>query len=164
VSALIRQAIAADAEAIARIYEHYIGRSSVTFEEQPVTAEQMGRRMAEVFASGFPWLVAEEHGIIVGYAYAGRWKDRDAYRFCVESTIYLTPAQSGRGLGKALYRPLIEQLRTLGLHAAVGCIALPNEASVALHEKLGFRKVGHFSEVGFKFGKWIDVGYWQLLL
>ena len=163
-SALIRQAIAADAEAIARIYEHYVDKSCITFEERAVSAAEIAARMAEVFARGYPWLVVEQHAGVVGYAYADTWKTRDAYRFCVESTIYLAPGLTGRGLGGMLYRTLLDQLRPLGLHVAIAVIALPNEASVALHEKLGFRKVGHFSEVGFKFGKWIDVGYWQLLL
>ena len=153
-----------DAEAIARIYQHYISKTYITFEEEPVSAEDMRVRMAEVFAGGYPWLVCEESVGLVGYAYGGKWKDRAAYRFCAESTVYLTPEQIGRGFGGALYRSLLEQLRALGLHAAIGCIALPNEPSVALHEKVGFRKVAHFIEAGFKFGQWIDVGYWQLLL
>jgi L-amino acid N-acyltransferase YncA len=153
-----------DAAAIARIYEHYVDNSCATFEEQPVSVHDMSARMTEIAASGYPWLVVEKHGGVAGYAYAGKWKGRDAYRFCAESTVYLTPAQMGHGFGGALYRALMLQLRALGLHVVVGCIALPNEPSVALHEKVGFRKVAHFTEVGFKFGRWIDVGYWQLLL
>lgn len=163
-SFVIRQAVAGDAEPIARIYAHYIAQSFITFEEQPVSPQDISARLGEVSAGGYPWLVAEEPGGIVGYAYADKWKGRCAYRFCAESTIYLTPGQSGRGLGSALYRVLIERLRAMKLHVVVGCIALPNERSVALHEKLAFRKVAHFEEVGFKFGQWVDVGYWQLLL
>jgi L-amino acid N-acyltransferase YncA len=161
---MIRPAVAADAEAIARIYGHYVAASLITFEEQPVSSEDMAARMAEVAAGGFPWLVAEADGIIAGYAYAATWKGRCAYRFCVESTIYLLAGRMRQGIGTRLYQELLQRLRTLHLHVVVGCIALPNPESVALHEKCGFRKVGHFPEVGYKFDQWIDVGYWQLLL
>ena len=100
----------------------------------------------------------------MGYASATKWKGRSAYRFSVETTIYLAPHSVGKRIGTELYRHLLDQLRDLGLHTAIGGVALPNPASVALHEKCGFRKVAHFGEVGFKFGKWIDVAYWQVSL
>lgn len=163
-SIVIRAATAADAEAIARIYNHYIRETIVTFEEEPVSPSDMAGRIAEVLAAPLPWLVAEQQGSIVGYARATKWKGRSAYRFSVETTIYLAPHCVGAGVGTNLYRLLLEQLKDLGIHVVIGGVALPNAASVALHEKLGFRKVAHFSEVGFKLNKWIDVAYWQLSL
>jgi L-amino acid N-acyltransferase YncA len=101
---------------------------------------------------------------VVGWAYATAWKSRSAYRFSVETTVYVAASHQRRGVGGALYRKLIEDLRARKLHSVVGGIALPNEGSVALHEKLGFRKIAHFAEVGRKLDRWIDVGYWQLIL
>jgi L-amino acid N-acyltransferase YncA len=161
---MIRQAIAADANAIADIYSRYVLETVVTFEEQPVSPPEIAERIAEVTAVPLPWLVKEQAGAIVGYAYASKWKGRCAYRFSVETTVYLAPDSIGRGIGTELYQALLTHLKALGLHVAIGGIALPNAASVALHEKLGFRRVAQFSEVGFKFGKWIDVGYWELIL
>jgi phosphinothricin acetyltransferase len=161
VLAALRPATAADAEALARIYNPYILDTIITFEETVITAAEMERRVAEVDGYGHPWLVAEQAGAVVGYAYATRWRTRHAYRFAVESTVYLGPGATGRGIGTQLYEALFEALRQRGTHAVIGGIALPNDASVALHEKLGMRKVAHFPEVGFKFGRWIDVGYWQ---
>ena len=162
--ALIRQAIAADAEAIAGIYNHYILETIVTFEEQAISPSEIAERIAEATAASLPWLVAQRDGIVVGYAYASSWKGRCAYRYSVETTVYLATGWLGNGIGTSLYQELLRQLTGHGLHVAIGGIALPNAASVALHEKLGFRKVAQFSEVGFKFGKWIDVGYWQSTL
>jgi len=160
---MIRPATLADAAAVATIYNHYVRHTPVTFEEEPVSAAEMSDRITEVLAS-CNWLVAVEDNTVVGYAYAGKWKSRCGYRYAVESTIYLDPSATGHGVGTKLYRSLIEDLRPRGLHAVIGGIALPNAASVALHEKLGFKKVAHFQQVGWKFGQWIDVGYWELLL
>ena len=157
----IRTAVASDGAALARIYNHYIVSTIVTFEESPVTATDMSSRVAEVNAAELPWLVALSPAGVSGFAYASRWKGRCAYRYSVESTVYLEPAAAGHGLGTVLYSALLTRLQELGCHAVIGGIALPNEASVALHEKLGMRKVAHFAEVGFKFGRWVDVGYWQ---
>jgi L-amino acid N-acyltransferase YncA len=163
-SAVIRPAVANDGDAVARIYNHYVEHTIVTFEEQPVSGEEMARRIEETTRASLPWLVAEQAGRVAGYSYAGPWKGRRSYRFSVESTVYLDVAATGRGLGTALYEALLAILRDAGKHAVMGGIALPNGASVALHERLGFRKVAHFEEVGFKLDRWIDVGYWQLLL
>jgi len=108
--------------------------------------------------------VWELDGGILGYAYATSWKVRAAYRHAAESSIYLAQEATGRGLGSRLYTALIAELGQRGLHCVIGGAALPNPVSVALHEKLGFTKVGEFREVGFKFGRWIDVAYWELLL
>ncbi|MBI2382056.1 MAG: N-acetyltransferase [Gammaproteobacteria bacterium] len=160
----IREGAAADAEAIARIYNHYILNTIVTFEEVPVSGEVMAPRMAAVHAAGMPWLVLEVEGRILGYAYASSWKARSAYRYTAEATVYLDAAATGRGYGKRLYSVLLARLKTLGMHAVVGSIGLPNEASVGLHESCGFIRAALFPEVGFKFGRWVDVGIWQLLL
>ena len=159
-----RPAVASDAEALARIYNHYIIATIVTFEEDPIDAADMAGRIAEVQSAGLPWLVAEENGEVLGYTYASKWKKRPGYRFSVESTVYLDPAATGRGIGRALYQRLMESLNESPIHLVIGGIALPNDASVGLHERMGFVKVAHFKEVGFKFGQWIDVGYWQKVL
>lgn len=159
--AVIRAATAVDAAALARIYNHYVAGTIVTFEEEAVPASEMAARIAESRTASLPWLVAERAGQVAGYAYASKWKGRCAYRFSVETTIYLDPRETARGLGSALYGQLLSDLEACGVHVVIGGIALPNEASVRLHERLGFRKVAHFEEVGFKFGRWIDVGYWQ---
>ena len=160
----VRSASAADADTLARIYNYYVENTVITFEEEPVSAQAMAARVAEVQALSLPWLVAEVDKKVVGYAYANKWKVRSAYRHSVETTIYLEHGHEGRGVGKTLYAALLPHLRARGIHAAIGGAALPNDASVALHEKLGFDHVATFREVGFKHGRWVDVAYWQLLL
>lgn len=161
---LIRPAEPTDAAAFSAVYNHYIRETVITFEEEPVSGGDMAARMAEVSGASLPWLVAEVKGEVAGYAYGSKWKGRCAYRFTVEGGVYLAPAHTGHGIGTRLYRELLAQLRALGTHTVIGGISLPNKASVALHERLGFTKVAQFREVGFKFGKWVDVGYWQLVL
>ncbi len=163
VPSMLRSARAADAHEISEIYNHYVEHTTVTFEEVPVSSTDMERRIATTIEC-LPWLVFEQDGRVDGYAYASRWKGRCAYRFSVESTVYLRQDTRGRGIGTALYSRLISELRDQDFHAAIGGVSLPNPASERLHEKLGFTKVAHFPEVGFKFGKWIDVAYWQLVL
>lgn len=160
----LRLAKLSDSGAIARIYNNYILNTAITFEEEPIARQVFEERLAAILSAGLPWLVIESGDQIAGFAYASPWKDRRGYRFSVESSIYLEPPYLGRGLGSLLYAALLDHLRNLPVHAVIGGIALPNDASVRLHEKLGFRKVAHFSEVGFKFNRWIDVGYWQLNL
>lgn len=162
-SATIRDASIEDAPAICAIYNHYVTDTFVTFEEQPVDTREMQSRMRAVLEK-LPWLVLERDGDIAGYAYASPWKTRIGYRFAVESSIYLAPAHTNCGFGAALYRSLFDELHARNIHCVIGGAALPNPASVALHEKLGFTKVAHFRENGFKFGRWIDVAYWQRLL
>ena len=160
---MIRTATLDDASAICDIYNHYIKNTIVTFEEEPLTSEAMQGRIEEITAT-LPWLVFENESNIVGFAYASRWNGRCAYRYAVESTLYLTPNAIGRGIGKQLYRELIDILKQQSMHSIIGGVALPNPASVALHEKLGFKKVAHFEQVGWKFNQWIDVAYWELIL
>lgn len=159
---MIRDALASDAAALATIYNHYIERTSVTFETEPLDAATMAARIAEIRDAALPWLViTDDAGEVVGYAHASKWKGRCAYRYSVETTVYLAPGLGGRGLGRALYTALLAALRERGLHVAIAGIALPNAASVALHETLGFEPAGRFREVGWKFEQWLDVGYWQ---
>ena len=160
---MIRSATLDDAARIAEIYNHYLLHSTITFEEQVVPVDEMRQRIAEVL-EGLPWLVWVENGAIQGFAFGSKWKVRSAYRHSVESTIYLAEGATGKGMGSALYKALVSELRQRRLHTVIGGVALPNDASIALHEKLGFKKVAHFREVGWKFDKWIDVGYWQLML
>ncbi len=161
---LLRDATPDDAEAIVAIYNHFVDSTTISFEEEPVPAAAMRQRIGDVQDAGLPWLVAELDGRVTGYAYATKWRVRSAYRFAVESSVYLAQGSAGKGLGAALYAQLIARLRESGAHVVIGGIALPNAASVALHEKMGYTKVAHFAEVGRKFGRWIDVGYWQLTL
>jgi phosphinothricin acetyltransferase len=157
----IRPADSADAPAIAAIYNPYITDSCITFEEVPVTPADITERMQQVQQQGLPYLVACRDGQVMGYCYATPWRVRSAYRFSVEVTVYLAGDAHGQGIGTALYQALLAQLTAAGYHLAIGGITLPNDKSVALHEKLGFSQVAHFSEVGFKQGAWRDVGYWQ---
>lgn len=159
----IRAASLTDADQVAGIYNYYVENTVVTFEEHPVSAEDMSARIAEVQGQGHPWLVAEAMGSIVGYCYATRWKARSAYRHSVETTIYLKNGSSGHGIGKSLYSALLTLLQQQGMHAVMGGAALPNAASVALHESLGFERVATFRQVGFKHDQWVDVAYWQLI-
>lgn len=160
----IRNVSPADAAEIAQIYNHYIANTIITFEEEVVSGDIISERIKEVQLSQLPWLVAEQEGDILGYSYASKWHGRCAYRFSTEVTVYLDPDHVGKGIGSGLYSNLLAALKSQGIHAALGGIALPNEASIKLHEKMGFLKVAQFKEVGFKFNRWIDVGYWQLIL
>lgn len=160
----VRPAEVTDAGAIAAIYNHYVTHTVITFEEEPVSADDMAGRIADIAAASLPWFVALDGSTIVGYAYAMKWRMRSAYRFSVEITVYVAPDAARRGIGTALYARLFAALTGQGVHVVIGGIALPNDASVGLHERFGMRKVAHFEEVGHKFGRWVDVGYWQRTL
>ncbi|WP_293759746.1 arsinothricin resistance N-acetyltransferase ArsN1 family B [uncultured Aquitalea sp.] len=160
----IRSAEPYDAAAFAAIYNPYILGTTISFEEEPVTVGAMVERIQKVQGQGLPWLVMEQEGEILGYAYATRWRERRAYRFAVETSVYFSPEARGQGLGSQLYRELIARLQALGAHLAIGGIALPNPASAGLHESLGYQHVATFHEVGWKHGRWLDVGYWELKL
>jgi phosphinothricin acetyltransferase len=157
----IRAATSADAAAIAAIYNWYVEHTVITFEVDPVPAAEMAQRIEAVLAA-HEWLVIERGGELLGYAYAGRFHARAGYRYTAESTIYLRDGLGGQGLGTTLYSELVRRILARGYRSLIGGIALPNEASVRLHEKLGFLKVGHLTRVGRKFERWIDVGHWQL--
>ena len=161
---LIRNLHDRDVPAIVEIYNPYIALTTITFEEEAVSTLEMRRRVQQVRDQGLPWLCVEVDNCLAGYAYAARWRERSAYRFTAESTIYLHKDYTGHGIGRILYSALVDKIRNAGMHMVIGVITLPNPASVALHEKLGYKQVAHFSEVGFKFNQWLDVGYWQLAL
>jgi phosphinothricin acetyltransferase len=156
----IRAARADDAAAIASIYAPYIRDTAVSFEAEPPAAAAMLERMSE--GDGlYPWLVAEEDGTLTGYAYACAFRSRFAYRFAVETTVYLRQGCEGYGLGSALYRPLLASLEAQGFTQAIAAVTLPNDASARLHEKMGFEHAGTYRRVGWKLGAWRDVGLWQ---
>ncbi|MDN4500826.1 N-acetyltransferase family protein [Alteromonadaceae bacterium BrNp21-10] len=161
---MIRHASSQDAANIAAIYNHFIRNTVITFEEIEVEAPLMSQRMTAVANNNLPWLVYEDKGEILGYAYACPWKERSAYRHSVEVTVYLHPDHHKKGIGYSLYQQLLASLPQGQIHALIAGITLPNSASIALHEKCGFMKVAHFKEVGFKFDQWLDVGYWQKTL
>lgn len=161
---MVRDATLLDAHGIVSIYNHYIAHTTVTFEETPVSADAMCQRIQRVNDAMLPWLVLEHNGQLIGYAYAAPWKERSAYRFAVEISVYLAPEQTGKGRGSILYKSLFGGLLKSGIHVAIGGVTLPNAPSVALHEKFAMTKVAHFEEVGRKFGQWLDVGYWQVKL
>lgn len=160
---MIRPVHTEDATTICNIYNRYIDDTWITFEEIRVKPDEMAARIERITVN-FPWLVYEENGLVLGYAYAGQWKERLAYRHTIEIAIYLDQQQTGKGIGTKLIGKLLELLRRQSYHSAIYGVSLPNAASVALCEKFGFRKIAHFHEVGYKLGKWIDVGYWELIL
>jgi phosphinothricin acetyltransferase len=158
---MIRAATKSDAQTIADIYNYYIKNTVVTFEEQIISKNEIIGRLEKVINSGLPWLVAEDDGTVIGYAYATKWNERSAYRHTVETSIYLSSPSVLKGWGTQLYKTLFYTLRHASIHIVIGGITIPNPASIALHEKFGMKKVAHFKEVGYKFGQWLDVGYWQ---
>jgi len=160
---MIRAAAQQDAQSICDIYNYYVANTVVSFEEQPVSVDEMETRIRDI-TSEYPFFVIEENGNILGFAYTNKYRDRRAYRYTAEVTIYLRDGKEGKGLGTELMRRIIEETRGKGIHTLISAIAIPNERSVAIHEKFGFEKIGHFREVGFKFDQWIDVGYWELVL
>lgn len=157
----IRVATPADAEAVRSIYSPSVTVSHTSFELEVPSAEAIAARIAAL-EGRLPWLVCEEDGAPMGYAYAAPFRDRPAYAWTVETSVYVDGAHHRRGVGRALYRALLGCLRLQGYRMVIGGIALPNDASVALHESFGFRRVGTFSAVGFKFGGWHPVGFWEL--
>lgn len=161
---MIREATDNDAEAITAIYNYYIQNTVITFEEDSLNPSDFIERIRKVQESGYSWLVAEENGKIIGYAYSSKWNDRTAYINTAEVSIYLSHLIKSRGWGTKLYDVLFSSLRQKSIHIVIGGITLPNPASVAIHEKFGMEKVAHFKEVGYKFGEWLDVGYWQVQL
>lgn len=163
-TAAIRAATHDDAAAIAALYNPYVIGTSITFETQPVDASTMAGRVADVQAAGLPWLVMNDADALLGYAYATPWRARAAYRHSVETTVYIREGLVGQGHGRTLYSRLMDELARAPVHAVIAGIALPNKASIALHECMGFHKVAHFEQVGCKFNRWVDVGYWQRLM
>jgi phosphinothricin acetyltransferase len=160
---MVRPATVHDAKSICGIYNHYIKTTAITFEEIPVSIGEMEGRIRTVLAK-YPWIVWEEEGEILGYAYLNKWRDRPSYRYSAEDSIYIQDGVRGRGIGKKLLAALLAEARQTDLHALVAGITLPNEQSVGLHETFGFKKIAEFGEIGYKLNRWLTVGYWQLIL
>jgi phosphinothricin acetyltransferase len=158
---LIRTATADDAAAIAAIYAPIVRDTTISFELQPFTAQQMRARIVATLRT-LPWLVSvEDAGAVSGYVYAGKHRDPGAYQWSVNTSVYVRDDCRGQGVGRRLYEALFDQLVRLGYYRAYAGIALPNDASVALHERVGFESIGVYKAVGYKFGAWRDVGWWQ---
>ena len=156
----IRPVTEHDIEDICEIYNYYVENTVISFEENRVSINEMEQRVFNQ-SIDYPWLVYELDGKVVAFTYACKWKARSAYRFTLESTIYLSSECQGKGIGTKLYQKLFDELATKSIRSVIAVIAEPNPSSVALHEKMGFEKVAHFKEVGYKHKQWIDVGYWQ---
>jgi phosphinothricin acetyltransferase len=158
---VLRLATPADSKAILDIYAPYIENTSFTFETEVPTVKEFSERIA-TYLSNWPWLVCEVDGKIAGYAYATKYRERTAYQWCVESSIYIHDDFQKAGIGKSLYSALFEMLKRQGFTTVYAVINLPNEKSVAFHEKLGFHYFATYQKVGYKLGKWKNVGWWQL--
>ena len=159
----LRAASAEDAARLREIYTPYVETTAISFETEVPTVAKMAERI-ERFSQAYPYLVAERDGRVVGYAYGSQHRARASYRFSCDVTIYVDPTVHRSGLGRVLYGALLPDLAARGYHAAFSGITLPNAASVGLHETMGFTKVGIYREVGFKFDRWHDVGWWQKIL
>ena len=159
---MIRPVTLADAQQIARIYNHYIAESVVTFEEKTLSDDEMEQRIAAVVAKGRPYIVCETDGVVAGYAYLDTWRSRSAFDITMETSIYLAPGAQGKGMGTELYAELIRLGREAGFRSLIGVVSLPNDVSSHIHRKAGFELIGTFREVGRKFGQLIDVEFWQL--
>ncbi|MCK6261754.1 N-acetyltransferase family protein [Vibrio sp. ZSDE26] len=160
----IRKVNDTDLEQLVAIYNHYVESTTISFEEEAISVSTLKERIKRISETGLPWVVAEIEGEVQGYAYASQWNARSAYKYTVEPSIYLSPNSAGKGIGKALYTHLLTTLESNNIKNAIAVIALPNRKSIALHERMGFKKVGEFDRIGIKFGKEVSVSYWQLKL
>ena len=161
-SAIIRSAGASDMDAIAHIYAHHVSHGTATFEIEPPDSSEIGRRWSEVTAKGLPWLVADDGGEVVGYAYAGPYRPRLAYQHTVEDSIYVRADRLGTGVGRLLMPALIDATKACGMHQMIAVIGdSGNQASIQLHRRFGFQDAGLLKDVGFKFGRWLDTVFLQ---
>jgi phosphinothricin acetyltransferase len=156
----LRVATPADADAIQRIYAPYVEETAITFATTTPSAAALETKISDG-RSQYPWLVCERDDRVVGYAYAGPLRKRDAYQWTVELSVYVDRDARREGVGRRLYRAVLDLLTVQGYASAYGVITLPNPASVAFHERLGFDQVGQFDDAGFKHGEWHDVGWWR---
>lgn len=160
---MIRTVDISDAKQLTDIYNYYVLNTIVTFDEVPFTENDFSERIKSI-SKTYPFIVFEESNQILGYAYANMFRQKPAYKHTVETTIYLNYEAQGKQIGTKLYTELLKLLKEQNYHAIIGGLTLPNDASIKLHEKLGFKQVAHFKEVGFKFNRWLDVGFWELVL
>ncbi len=156
----VRLATADDAEGILAIYAPIVRETTISFELEPPTVAEMRRRIETTLAR-LPWLVCESGRGVEGYAYASKHRERAAYQWSVDVSVYVAEGMRGKGLGRRLYTSLLRMLQDLGYYSALAGIALPNPASVTLHEAMGFRPIGVYRKIGYKLGAWHDVGWWQ---
>jgi L-amino acid N-acyltransferase YncA len=159
----LRLARESDADRMLAIYAPIVRETAISFELAPPDPEEMRQRIRRI-SSRHAWLVCEDEGMIAGYAYASQFRPREAYQWTAEVTVYVHPLRQRRGIGGTLYAALFAALRLQGYTSAIAVIALPNDASVRLHERCAFRAVGVFERAGYKLGRWHDVGWWQLEL
>jgi L-amino acid N-acyltransferase YncA len=152
-----------DGPACAAIYAPFVTGSAVSFEDAPPDGTEFSQRI-EAISVRYPWLVAESDGRVAGYAYASPYRERAAYRWAVEAAVYVGERHRGQGVGKQLYGSLFDLLTRQGIRTVCAGVTLPNDASVALHESVGFQPVGVYRSIGYKHGRWHDVGWWQLEL
>ncbi|GII33879.1 phosphinothricin N-acetyltransferase [Planotetraspora mira] len=163
--ALTRPALSADLKAVTEIYAHYVTDTVITFEEAPPTVAEWQGRLGDLSSLGLPFLVAEVAGEVAGYAYAGPWRPKPAYRYTVEDSIYLAPGWTGQGLGSALLGALVTRCAEAGARQMIAVIAdTGSDASAALHRRFGFTHVGRLTSVGFKHGRWVDTVLMQRVL
>ena len=158
----IRDITLNDASAVCRIYNHYIENTVITFETSPVTGEEMQKRIQEVIDSECPWYIGEVDGKIAGYVYLHNFHPRTAFSKTKEVAIYLHKDYLEKGFGSALINYLLRKINTKEIHVLIAGITIPNEKSIRMHEKFGFKQVSLMKEVGWKFNQWVDIGYWQL--
>jgi phosphinothricin acetyltransferase len=153
----LRQANDRDVPHMLEIYNHYVANSTVTFDEDALTLKEMRQKFRDVERLGFPWLVAvSPTGMILGYAYVTPWKAKAADRYTVEDSVYLSPAATGKGIGRALMTRMLDDAKAAGIKEVIAVIADRGaDASIALHENFGFKKIGEMGKVGFKFGRWL---------
>lgn len=161
---MIRDVTLADAGRIADIYNYYIENTIITFEYEPVTEDDIRQRIIKIQQKNYPYFVYETDGNIIGYAYLNNWRERVAYDITLETSVYLDHKMMGGGVGSILYKELISRARKIDIHSLIGVISLPNDESRHLHRKFDFELIGNFRESGVKFGKLIDVEFWQLIL
>ena len=160
---MIRSVRRSDAKDIVDIYNYYILNTNITFEEEKLTIKDMEDRISEK-TKNHPWIVYEEEDKVIGYAYLSQWRNKSAYRFSNESSIYVHVNHKGKRLGIKLYEELLNLSKEYNIHTIVAGITIPNDASIRIHEKLGFEKIAEFKEIGFKNDTWLNVGYWQKIL
>ena len=160
---MIRAVHITDAQQLVDIYNYYVLNSIVTFDDEALSLESFKDKITRI-NTDYPFIVFEENNKILGYAYGSQWRPKPAYNHTVESTVYIKHNTQGKQIGTKLYAELLKQLKLKKFHTVIGGLTLPNDASVRLHEKFGFKEVAHFKQVGYKFNKWLDVGFWQLNL
>ena len=160
---IIRPLRLEDAKDLASIYSYYVTHTPITFDTVPPDEKNMNLRLNDIYGI-FPAFIVEENGHIVGYCYAHTWKEKAAYNHTVETTIYIHPEYTQKGYGTLLMNTLINACREQNIHTLIACITYPNPSSIQMHERLGFKKVSHFKEVGKKFGQWLDVVDYELII